>query len=239
MTISGPSSVAVGQTAQYTAGAVYSDGSSQTLTGVWWYTYENSATIDHATGILTGVAAGPAYVRFDYAPGGTITSPPPYPVSIGKTVTGLSISGPSSVTVGQTAQYTATVVYSDGSSQPLTSGPGWSTSNSSFATITQSGVVTAVAAGSVTVQAAYGGFSRAIHGQSRGAARGWERDNLCQPHGSGYQPGHAEQSSADDSAGRRSGQSGQRGRARCVGVDGGGGLPGSGDDRDGRTAGKR
>jgi hypothetical protein len=80
LSISGPTSVKVGQTAQYTATATYSDGSSQPLTtGVWWYTDESTVTIDHATGVLTAVAAGPATVRFHY---GAITDPTPYPISV-------------------------------------------------------------------------------------------------------------------------------------------------------------
>jgi len=88
--------------------------------------------------------------------GSTASAPPPV------TLTGLSISGPTSVTVGQTAQYTAIAQLSDGSTKALTSGtpPSWSTSNSSIATITQlSGVLTAVGAGTVAVQAIYGGIA--------------------------------------------------------------------------------
>ena len=75
------------------------------------------------------------------------------------TLTGLSISGPTSVTVGQTGQYSATGVYSDGSSLALTSGATWSTSNTSLATITQSGLLTAGGAGTVTVQTVSGGLN--------------------------------------------------------------------------------
>ena len=75
------------------------------------------------------------------------------------TLTGVSISGPSSVTVGQTAQYTVIATYSNGSSQSVTSGPTWSTSNSGLATINAAGVLTAVAAGTLTVRATYGGLT--------------------------------------------------------------------------------
>ena len=62
LTITGPISVTVGQTAQYRA---YLDGQPLT-SGVWFYIYESTATIDHATGMLTAVAPGPATVLFDY-----------------------------------------------------------------------------------------------------------------------------------------------------------------------------
>jgi len=65
----------------------------------------------------------------------------------------LSISGPTSVTVGQTAQYM--VQATDASGGTVGVGAVWSTSNSGLATITQSGVLTAVATGTVTVQATF------------------------------------------------------------------------------------
>jgi Bacterial Ig-like domain (group 2)/Viral BACON domain len=74
-------------------------------------------------------------------------------------LTGLSVTGPTSLNSGQTAQYTARATYSDGSSLSLTTGPAWSTSNSSIAAITQGGLLTALAAGTVAVQATYGGLT--------------------------------------------------------------------------------
>src|SRR6185436_17476094 len=71
------------------------------------------------------------------------------------TLSGLSISGSTLVNVGQTAPYTATATYSDGTSTTMTTGPTWSTSNTSLATITQAGVLSAQASGTVTVQAVY------------------------------------------------------------------------------------
>ena len=81
LSISGPTSVTVGSTAQYTAKA-----GSQTLTsGVWWYLYEGTATIDHTTGILRGVSSGPATVRFDYVQGGVEQGKAAYPITINPT----------------------------------------------------------------------------------------------------------------------------------------------------------
>jgi hypothetical protein len=75
-------------------------------------------------------------------------------------LTGLSITGSTSVTVGRPAHYTAKATYSDGSSRSLTTGLVWSTSSSSLSTtITHAGVVTAPSAGTVMVQVAYGGLT--------------------------------------------------------------------------------
>ena len=143
------------------------------------------------------------------------------------TLTGLSVSGPTSVTVGQTAQYSATVTYSDGSSQSVTSGPTWSTSNSGLATINAAGVLTAIAAGTATVAASYtyGGVTRTTNPYLNQPRRA-DADRhglLCQPVGLGFEPGHAKQPGPDDSAGRHVGQSGERGQRRH-GVDCGGDL---------------
>jgi len=71
------------------------------------------------------------------------------------TVIAISISGPVSVTVGQTAQYIVVATDTTGGKAAMTGGPVWSTSNSSLATITQSGMLTALGTGAVTVQATY------------------------------------------------------------------------------------
>ena len=149
LSISGPTSVTVGSTAQYTAKA-----GSQTLTsGVWWYLSEGTATIDHSTGILTGVSSGPATVRFDYVQGGVPQGKAAYPISIqtSGTPTGtLSVSGPTSVTVGSTAQYTAKA-----GSQTLTSGVWWYLSEGTATIDHSTGILTGVSSGPATVRFDY------------------------------------------------------------------------------------
>jgi hypothetical protein len=157
VSISGPGSVMVGQTAQYVLLATYTDGSSQNVNATSWWILESTATIAQ-TGVVTGVSAGTAIIHAYYTEAGVTRTAENLSISVvpaQKTLTGLSISGSTSLNVGQTAQYTATATYSDGSSQSMTTGPTWSTSNGSLATITQSGVLTAQATGTVTVQAVY------------------------------------------------------------------------------------
>ena len=150
LTINGPTSVTVGQTAQYTA---YSNGTRLT-TGVWWYVKESTATIDHATGVLTAVAGGSATVRFDYVQGGVNTASTPYPISLQTsgtpTGTTLSISGPTSVTVGSTAQYTAKA-----GSQTLTSGVWWYLYEGTATIDHATGILRGVSAGPATVRFDY------------------------------------------------------------------------------------
>jgi hypothetical protein len=71
--------------------------------------------------------------------------------------TGLTISGNLSiVAIGKTSQLTATLRKSDGSSQNVTNDSEWSSDNTSVATISSTGVLTAVGFGTTKVTARYG-----------------------------------------------------------------------------------
>jgi 6-phosphogluconolactonase (cycloisomerase 2 family)/uncharacterized protein YjdB len=86
--------------------------------------------------------------------GGGGSPPPPTP-----TLSSISLSSTSAtVSVGSTAQFTATGVYSDGSKQTLTSAT-WSSASQTVATISSGGLATGVAAGSTTITATSGGVS--------------------------------------------------------------------------------
>ncbi|MGB9886311.1 MAG: Ig-like domain-containing protein, partial [Moorellales bacterium] len=71
---------------------------------------------------------------------------------------------PSSVNLskGQTQQLTVTAYYSDGSSQDVTASASYSSSNTSVASVSSSGLVTAVDVGSATVTVSYGGKSAGV-----------------------------------------------------------------------------
>lgn len=81
---------------------------------------------------------------------------------INPTVSSIFVS-PASVTVavGGTSQLTATATYSDGTQSPITSSSlGWSSSDTTIATITSpGGLVTGVASGTATLTATYQGVS--------------------------------------------------------------------------------
>jgi len=80
-------------------------------------------------------------------------TPPPTLLSIAVT--------PSTPTIltGTTQQFTATGTYSDGSTQNLTSQTTWASSNTSVATITSTGLATAVNPGSTTISATLSGIT--------------------------------------------------------------------------------
>jgi hypothetical protein len=81
---------------------------------------------------------------------------PPTPVT---RADGLTISGLHSLEEGETAALSLTVHLSTGESKTVTDGVTWSSANPSTATVTASGVVTAVATGSAAIRAAFEGIS--------------------------------------------------------------------------------
>ena len=115
----------------------------------------------------------------------------------------LSISGPTSVTVGQTAQYM--VQATDASGGTVGVGAVWSTSNSGLATITQSGVLTAVATGTVTVQATFQGltaqFSTTLASTTSSSTYGPQRTITCPSGAIDIWPGQSIQSTVNGYAG--------------------------------------
>ena len=87
----------------------------------------------------------------------TTTPPSPTP-----TVSSVSLSG-APPDVGQSAQFTATVTLSDGTTQAITSGATWQSSNPSVITVSPSGVVTSVGYGEVDLTAGYSGVTGSQH----------------------------------------------------------------------------
>jgi uncharacterized protein YjdB len=70
------------------------------------------------------------------------------------TVTSLAVTGPTLV-AGATAQFTATVTMSDGTTSNVTTASAWQSSNPAVATVSAAGVVTALTDGQVTITATY------------------------------------------------------------------------------------
>ena len=148
-----PTSVLVGQTA--TASVQLLDANGHTLTGrtVTWSSSNTAVALINASGIVTGVGAGTATI--------TATSEGKTG-SAGFTVTTATVVAPvatvsvtlasSSLTVGQTTQATATTRDASGnilSGRSVT----WMSSNPTVASVSGTGVVTAVGAGSTSIVA--------------------------------------------------------------------------------------
>jgi uncharacterized protein YjdB len=176
-----PASILVGATQQFQAEAIYSNGTTTTVTGSSSWTSSNADVASVTTGggggpgggggrgLARGVGAGTAtitatYDGFSATASLTVRDPSP---------TGLLVTpATSSVRVGGTQQFTATLTLEDGTSQTVTNQASWTTSDGAVATITTGGgggpgggggggrgLATGIGAGSATITATYSGFS--------------------------------------------------------------------------------
>jgi len=151
------SSLPVNTTLQFTATGTYKDGSSRDLTAlVNWASFATATATINAGGLATGVAAGSTTITASL---GTIIG------STSLTVTAPTISSivvtPDGLTlgIGIGEQYTATAIYSDGSTQDLVSGVTWTSSAPGVASLNSSGLATTVGAGSATITAKLGSLT--------------------------------------------------------------------------------
>jgi hypothetical protein len=87
----------------------------------------------------------------------SVTSPTPTTTTTTATVTAVRVTGPTEITTaGGTAQFTATVTLSTGATEDRTSAAQWSSENTAAATVSNSGMVTAVADGNSNIVASFG-----------------------------------------------------------------------------------
>ena len=145
------SSLALGQTTQCKAMAVYSDGSYKDVTQSATWTSKNTdiASVSSA-GLVASVAAGSAVVS---ASSGTLSGSTQ--LTIGKAaLVSLSVTSPlSSLPLGATTQLTATGTYTDKSTQDLTSSVTWASSQPTIASISSSGLASSAGLGNATITA--------------------------------------------------------------------------------------
>jgi len=147
--------VTVGATTQLTATPKDANGTALSGRVVTWGTSNAVVATVSASGLVTGVAAGAATITAtsDGQSGTaamTVTNVPVASVTVSPTT--------ASVTVGATSQLTATAKDANGtalSGRTVT----WATSNAAVATVSASGLVTGVAAGSATITATSEGQS--------------------------------------------------------------------------------
>jgi uncharacterized protein YjdB len=170
-------SIAVNQTAQFTALGVFGHGShpssTQDLTdSVTWTSSTPAVATISATGIATGLSAGTTTITASINGfTGVVSS------TASLTVSGSSTGGgtPSSIAIipntqlvtmaGDTAQFEAIETTATGSTVDVTNTATWGSSSPSIATIGPStGLATAVSLGTVTITATYTGGGNALTG---------------------------------------------------------------------------
>lgn len=156
-----PSTIGIGATATATATARYSNGATQNITrlATWTSSATAVATVTAGTTVTArGVATGTASITATFngvAGSATLTVSP-------LTLTNLLIL-PVSATmgVGDTRAFTAQAVYSNNTTVDVTTQATWASSNAGVATASDAagskGLVTAIAAGTATISATFGG----------------------------------------------------------------------------------
>jgi len=152
-----PISLGVGALRQFTAYGNYSDGSQQYLTQQVNWTSDNTnlATVTPTMGLVTAVAAGTVNIS---ATLGGITGSSSLTIQATQlTAIAITPSTSWSLLVGKQLQFSATAEYGDATISDLTQTATWSSSTPTVATVSTKGLVVAVAAGTTTITASFGG----------------------------------------------------------------------------------
>ncbi len=150
-------SLAAGETEQFTAIGTLSNNTTENLTGqATWASADTTWATINTAGLATAVSPGFVTISavFDGITGSTgLTVIPAVLESI-------AVSPPNtSLSTGETEQFTATGTLSNGSAENLTSEVTWASSDTTWATISTPGIATAVSAGPVTISAAFDGHT--------------------------------------------------------------------------------
>ena len=153
-------SIADGTTQEFTATGLYTDGSTQDLTTevTWSSSDEAVATVSNAAdskGLATAAGAGITTVS---ATSGGVTGDTTLTVTATLVSIEVTPAAPS-IANGLTQQFTATGLYSDASTQDLTTEVTWASSDDAVATVSNTGLATAASVGSTTVSATSGAVS--------------------------------------------------------------------------------
>jgi len=147
--------LAIGATRQFTATGTYSDDSVVDITSqVTWASSNAAVATVSSAGLTIGVAVGNTEITAALS---GVTSPPvDLPIINSPTLSSISITPESSanLTVGSTKQLEAIGTYSDGSTMDITSQVTWVSYDNTVITVSQTGLVTAVAAGNTYITAA-------------------------------------------------------------------------------------
>lgn len=135
--------------------ATMTDGSSRDITSEVTWTSSNDSVTSVSVGAVAGNTPGSASITATletFSASAAITVEP--------VIQSVSIS-PSSVSleIGQSASFTASCTYSDGSTGDVTSSATWDSSNGSVATVNGSGGVVAIGGGTATIRVSVGNAS--------------------------------------------------------------------------------
>ena len=158
-----PGTITIGSTLQFMATGSYSNDSTADITSqVTWSSSDPSVAAISSTGLATAVGVGTAII---WASVGAVSSDEA-PLTVEAEIPGpilteidLQPASPNNVAVGSTLQFAATATYSDGSSADLTNHVTWGSSDTSVATISSTGLVTGMHAGTTVITASLSGVT--------------------------------------------------------------------------------
>ena len=147
-------SVALGEKIQVTATGIFSDGSSKdvTETAAWTTGSPRVASIS-PSGLVTSRSIGTSALTASTGSLSATTN-----LTVSKAALASLTVGPSSVStnIGTTTQLKATGLYTDGSSQDVTTSVTWTSSEPGIAAVADTGIATAKAAGAASLTASSG-----------------------------------------------------------------------------------
>jgi len=146
-----------GATQQFSATGTFGDGSTGDVTSqVAWISSNSAIATINSTGLATGIAYGTVTISGNCQCYITTTN-----FSVGSqtaTITSVAVTPASAaIAIGNTQQFVATAVNSNGTRSVITSAASWTSSDSTIATVSSGGLATGVTAGTVTITAGSGG----------------------------------------------------------------------------------
>ncbi len=151
----GSSLITIGATTQATPTAKDANGNVVTGRNVSWSSSTPTVATVSGSGLVTAIGPGTSVITANIE-GQTGSAMITVPIAVGSVTVSL---GASSITVGSTTQATATA----NGTTPITTQATWSSTNSFAATVSSSGVVTAVRAGEADIVATYQGVIGKVH----------------------------------------------------------------------------
>jgi uncharacterized protein YjdB len=150
-----------GKTQQMAATGTYDDGSTKDITGKVQWTSDDMtvATVGTSSGLVTGDSLGSATIT---ATSATITGSTTATVVLANIQSITVTPTNTSITQGNTKQFTAMATTSKGTTQDITASATWNSSNTNVVTIDATGLATALAVSTpqtVTISASSGGVT--------------------------------------------------------------------------------
>ncbi len=148
-------SLIIGQTQQFSAVATFDDGSRSTLGDADWTTSNSQVMLINSSGMGTAVGAGSATITATSGTGSgstqvTVNTSPLTSIAV------TPANPSSSMSAQPTQQFAAVGTFSDGTTQDITNIVTWSSSDTTVANISATGLATLLKAGTTTIKATSG-----------------------------------------------------------------------------------